>query len=242
MKNSQRAALALTFLLAALPAVAADTPSVAAPDWGTKATILKNVQAFAFLPSFSTQGVGVFQNGRYATTGSGAKEFIAPIDLPAGALVNAIAVFACEDGTGSVSASLDRIALGDIATVNSMESIATFSGQGCQFPGFNPDPPFTIDNHNNLYQLRVVINGPAGSGLRFYEVLVGYQLQISSAPASATFGDVPTTHTYFRAIEAFAASGISGGCGNGNFCPNQTVTRGEMAAFFARALGLHFPF
>jgi hypothetical protein len=55
-----------------------------------------------------------------------------------------------------------------------------------------------------------------------------------------TFGDVPTNYAYFRAIEALAASGITGGCGSGNFCPNQNVTRGEMAAFLARALGLHF--
>jgi len=52
---------------------------------------------------------------------------------------------------------------------------------------------------------------------------------------------VPKNHPYFRAIEALASSGITGGCGAGNFCPNQNVTRGEMAAFLARALGLHFP-
>jgi hypothetical protein len=52
---------------------------------------------------------------------------------------------------------------------------------------------------------------------------------------------VPTNFLYFKAIEALAASGITGGCGSGNFCPNQNVTRGEMAAFLARALGLHWP-
>ncbi len=151
-------------------------------------------------------------------------------------------MLACEDGTGTVSASLDQIAHADLATVHPLISGSTFSGHGCQFPGFIATPAFTIDNHFNLYQLRIVINGPAGSGLRFYEISVGYHLQISPAPASPTFGDVPVTHTYFRAIEALAASGITGGCGNGNYCPNQFVTRGEMAAFFARALGLHFPF
>src|SRR5262249_48295094 len=45
---------------------------------------------------------------------------------------------------------------------------------------------------------------------------IGYRLQISPAPATATFTDVPADHTYFRAIEALAASGVTGGCGNGN--------------------------
>jgi len=52
--------------------------------------------------------------------------------------------------------------------------------------------------------------------------------------------DVPTTHRCFRAIEALAASGITTGCGSGNFCPNQNVTRGELAKFPANALGLYW--
>lgn len=42
-------------------------------------------------------------------------------------------------------------------------------------------------------------------------------------------------------IDALAASGITFGCNpptNDRFCPNGTVTRGQMAAFLARALGL----
>jgi hypothetical protein len=237
-----KTALPLALLLAARPVVAGDSPAAKAPDWGTKSLIIQRAHAYAFAPSFSTQGVGVFQNGRYATTGAGAKEFIAPLELPSGALVESIALLACEDGTGTVTGSLDEIALGDLATVNPLLSIATQSGQGCQDPGVIALSPFTIDNHFHLYQLRIVINGPAGSGLRFYDISVGYHLQISPAPASPTFGDVPVTHTYFRAIEALAASGITGGCGNGNYCPNQFVTRGEMAVFFARALGLFFEF
>ena len=51
---------------------------------------------------------------------------------------------------------------------------------------------------------------------------------------------MPTSYIYFRAIEALAASGITGGCGNGNFCPSQPVTRGEIAKFLANALGLYW--
>jgi hypothetical protein len=81
----------------------------------------------------------------------------------------------------------------------------------------------------------------AGSATQVLGAYLGYKLQISSAPATPTFTDVPASPPYIRAIEALAASGITGGCGAGNFCPNQNLTRGEMAAFLARALGLHFP-
>ena len=45
-------------------------------------------------------------------------------------------------------------------------------------------------------------------------------------------------------IERLATAGITKGCNppaNTNFCPNQTVTRAEMAAFLVRALGLTAP-
>jgi hypothetical protein len=49
---------------------------------------------------------------------------------------------------------------------------------------------------------------------------------------------VPTTAQFFREIEAMKASGVTTGCGTNLYCPDTTVTRGQMAAFFARALAL----
>jgi hypothetical protein len=67
---------------------------------------------------------------------------------------------------------------------------------------------------------------------------VGYVLEVSIAPPTPTFNDVPTTHPFFQFIEALAASGITTGCGNGNYCPDAPLTRGQMAVFLAKALGL----
>jgi len=39
-------------------------------------------------------------------------------------------------------------------------------------------------------------------------------------------------------IEQLAAEGITGGCGNGNYCPDDSVTRAQMAVFLVRAFGL----
>ncbi|MBL8234729.1 MAG: S-layer homology domain-containing protein [Bryobacterales bacterium] len=49
------------------------------------------------------------------------------------------------------------------------------------------------------------------------------------------FQDVPATHPFFRHIQRLRNLGITVGCGNGNFCPNDTNTRGQMAAFIVRA-------
>ncbi|HWP41669.1 MAG TPA: NF038122 family metalloprotease [Blastocatellia bacterium] len=51
------------------------------------------------------------------------------------------------------------------------------------------------------------------------------------------FLDVPPTDLFYTAIGKLSARGITSGCGGGNYCPNQPVTRDQMAAFIVRALG-----
>ena len=87
----------------------------------------------------------------------------------------------------------------------------------------------------------VTLNAYAGIPLqKFKAVRIYYHLQVSPAPATATFVDVPTGYWAFRHIEALAASGITAGCGGGAFCPEEPLTRAQMAVFLAKALGLHW--
>jgi ELWxxDGT repeat protein len=61
-------------------------------------------------------------------------------------------------------------------------------------------------------------------------------------PATGTrFTDVPADYWAARFIEQLAADGVTSGCGGGNFCPDQPVTRGEMAVFLATAFHLPLP-
>ncbi len=78
------------------------------------------------------------------------------------------------------------------------------------------------------------------SNTKFRGVRAFWYRQVSPGPTAATFNDVPTTHPAFKYIEALVASGIVQGCGGGNYCPTQYVTRGQMAVFIAIALGLHW--
>jgi hypothetical protein len=65
--------------------------------------------------------------------------------------------------------------------------------------------------------------------------------QVSPDPVTATFLDVPVGHGQHQFVEALARAGITAGCGGGNFCPLNPVTRGQMAVFLSLALGLHWP-
>lgn len=61
-------------------------------------------------------------------------------------------------------------------------------------------------------------------------------------PASDDDRFVDDDHSIFEAdIQALAAAGITRGCGDDTFCPDDDVTRGQMAAFLTRALDLPRP-
>jgi S-layer homology domain len=50
-----------------------------------------------------------------------------------------------------------------------------------------------------------------------------------------SFLDVPVAHQFYAFIENIFHNGITGGCGGGNFCPNNSVTRGQMAVFLLKS-------
>ena len=53
-------------------------------------------------------------------------------------------------------------------------------------------------------------------------------------PCSGVFTDVPCSLSFAPWIEALAAEGITTGCGNGIFCPDNPVTRRQMAIFLLK--------
>jgi large repetitive protein len=56
--------------------------------------------------------------------------------------------------------------------------------------------------------------------------------------SSTGFGDVSTMYWAAAWIKQLAADGITGGCGNGNYCPDAPVTRAQMAVFLVRTFNL----
>jgi hypothetical protein len=54
--------------------------------------------------------------------------------------------------------------------------------------------------------------------------------------AGVPFADVTCSTFYDAWIEQFARDGITSGCGDGNYCPNDNVTRAQMAVFVEAAM------
>jgi S-layer homology domain len=56
-------------------------------------------------------------------------------------------------------------------------------------------------------------------------------------PGQEMFNDVPASSPFCPYIEELARRGITGGCGGGNYCSGDPVTRAQMAVFLTKALG-----
>jgi hypothetical protein len=167
--------------------------------------------------------------------------WVAGVRLPAGAVVTRLELAGCDSsGTDALLFQLVRTNLpvqtgyDHLMTTGSTGAGATL---GCgRFSTTPADSPPVIDNANASYWIFVQTAG----GISFDSARVYYKLQVSPAPATATFGDVPASHPFFQFVEALVASGITAGCGGGNYCPDAPLTRGQMAVFLSKALGLHF--
>ena len=54
-------------------------------------------------------------------------------------------------------------------------------------------------------------------------------------PSGLMFQDISSDYWAAAWVEQFSAEGITSGCGNGNYCPDESVTRAQMAVFLAKA-------
>jgi hypothetical protein len=227
--------------------VAVVTPArTSAPDWGTEAYGVRTVHALGFQESVSTTAFSYNPSTTHRFRNGPGMPFFdyALTDLPAGALITGLELQGCDtNAAASIEAYLYRMNDSDLAFSVGSVSSGLGATPGCGFFGSLSNLPGThaVDNFLNAYFIRVVLEAEDGT-TNFGAVRVFYKLQVSPAPATATFTDVPTTHPFFRFVEALVDAGITAGCGGGNFCVDNPITRGEMAVFLSVALGLHFPY
>jgi hypothetical protein len=213
------------------PAPLASGPS---PIWGSGSTSLMlgmaEFEARNGANSWGYSGVG------YVTRTAGTDLIWANVNLPNGAFIEGIDAFFSDNSASATGRMLFTRFFG----TNSFEDIGNATTPAGT-PGFTTvsfDVNRTVDNTNTYV---VYLDLPIDAALTCKGVRIRYHLQVSPAPATATFNDVDTTHPFFRFVEALASSGITGGCGGGAFCPDEPVTRGQMAVFLSTALGLHWP-
>jgi hypothetical protein len=220
---------------------------------GTDCCQVLQIPAAAFAPRSSTVQFEHLSPGYLYLTSTGSlptNQLWAPVNLPTGARIQSIGfVYYDADGTNDITARLRAFNHGTPATGGSpgfFDIISTASA-GCCGTGYSSaatDHTVLNDaaNDPDASQYTVVIDYPVASAdLAFKSVQIAWQRQVSPAPATPTFGDVPPSDGAFAFIEALAASGITAGCGAGNFCPDAALTRRQMAVFLSKALGLHWP-
>jgi hypothetical protein len=172
--------------------------------------------------------------------------YLAQIDLPAGARVTTVVCtfrdsHVAGDGRVRLKKAIYHAVTHEVTSefFGSLETTGAGVGQIENASGtFDVTIRYREGSHRNTYFLQADLE----SVVRFRGCRVVWNRQVSPAPASATFADVPVGHLYHPFVEALVDAGITAGCGGGNYCVNAPITRGEMAVFLAVALGLHFPF
>ena len=179
----------------------------------------------------------------------GAGAYVASINLPDGAQITQICLDAYALNPGSVGfvAETHGVSMtpGEGPTIDDWAQAATDFNSGYG----------SVCTASLAYTIRSMSD--QGAGLRSYRhrilasianpgdglagVRITWHRQVSSPPAAATFGDVPASDGAFPFIEALVASGVTAGCGGGNYCPDAPLTRRQMAVFLSKLLGLHWP-
>ena len=223
-----------------------EPPKHGAPEtYGTTAIAYYRMAAAEFTPLATDlnfygdywydQGENIFR--RYSTGVVG--YLLASPHLPAGATITYFELDACNTSSASVvGANLYDCDFQGDCSATAPVHVSVEPGTGCLDPSVS-GLGFTVNNFNKQQTVRVSL-GADDNTTSFAGVILGYVLNVSPAPADATFPDVPTSDFGFQYIEALSASGITGGCGGGLYCPDAPVTRRQMAIFIAKALGLQF--
>lgn len=209
--------------------------------FGTGETVV-NIDTYAFQGAQSAGDVLSDDGNGYrflvSTTSGG--YLAAPVQIPSGARIENMGVNFCVGATGALTVGLfDGNANGQ--PISLIGGFTTISQSGCFETAAPVGYEYSINYQHPLYAT-VHWEGPLDGSLKFNAVWVSYKLVVSPAPATATFADVPTDNPLFQYVEALVASGITAGCGNGNYCPNAPLTRGQMAVFLSKALGLDWPY
>lgn len=183
----------------------------------------------------------------------------ATIDLPFGASIDSVTGIAY-DAEFEAYLEFSVKALETSAVGGSGGAASTLASDNSDDSGYQEipltlDPPVVVrldvdadaDGHAHvgawIMEFHVSRGALLSSPVGFWGAVVHWRRTISPAPATATFSDVSTEHWAFPFVEALAASGITAGCSEDPplYCPDDPITRAQMAIYLSAALGLHWP-
>ena len=194
------------------------------------------IPCYSFTPYSSSTSYNISGNYRYLTSTTN-PWMDASINLPSGAYLYLARLYYRDSHAGAVTLWIWREYL-----PNNYTQLCSISSTGT--PGYASSNCYcyhTIANANNVYHARVRMSS-ATSSLSFYGVRLYWKRQIRTG-LSHPFTDIGSLSAEFQnAIAALYHSGITTGTSSTTYSPNNPVTRGQMAAFLARALGLYWSY
>jgi hypothetical protein len=232
------------------PTSATQGQGVEAPvDFGSSNTYYQAVDGTSFHPRFNSTPYerGTTTGAYYCAPGATQSVARAQVGVPHGVRLSSFRAWMFDSlATHSVSVTLQSVCqpdstggdpiVTDLGTINS--TVPFGAGNFSDFD--NGSVGFVTDNQSCVYRVEVAFpqGCPSTLALGVQKARVSWQRFTPVAPTVATFTDVPLGSMFFREIEALVASGITLGCTPTLFCPDVPLSRGQMAAFLARALGL----
>ena len=255
-RESRRSCFSWVALASVVATSAVFASSAAAQSYGENDQVL-TIGAAAFR---GVQGASriIGDDGYFSNPTAGAFSYYdAPLPLPEGALVKQICEFVNDSDTFNFEyvetyiVGVKLVPGGGAPSKVIVPGTSIISTSDIGY-GYYCTDPFTWTLKSNVdidgddvpddvvYYLETYVPYANQNFLGFGGARITWDRQVSPPPASPTFGDVPSTDPAWQYVEALVASGITAGCGNGNYCPDAPLTRRQMAVFLAKALGLHW--
>lgn len=223
--------------------ISSDNASPLSEAFGTANNTITTIGAWAFNGFTSDFAYEGDSSGYISVSpGSGNHFAEASVYLPSGVLLESISLEACDNSASNqLRFTLYRFGPGENDSTILLNFLTgTSETPGCDEFTHDLSTPVTIDNEKYTY-LAQIWDPDDSRDTKYRAVRFYWKRQISPPPETASFSDVPTDYWAFQSIEALVGSGITTGCGSGIYCPEDFVTRAQMAAFLSRALGLNWP-
>ena len=200
--------------------------AIASEDYGVQDVSYTVIPATDFRPFDSATGYAVTGSGGVNRTGGGTANFAHAINLPAGAiLVDMTTYLSDTNATSDVRTDLFLSwRATDTGASPGFGYYSSATAQSSGMPGdtaivspWNATLPARFDvlfngTLDDVAWMVVVALNTTDNTNSFSAVRLKWKRQVSPAPGTARYTDVPTTHPFFQYVEALAAAGITSGC------------------------------
>jgi subtilisin-like proprotein convertase family protein len=117
-----------------------------------------------------------------------------------------------------------------------MDSFSVIADAGCNWTAVsNAAWIHTSSSGSGNGTANYTVDANPGATIRNGTITIGFLT--FTVYQGINFNDVAANNPFYNDIGKLSARGVTLGCGNGNYCPNDSVTREQMAAFILRAKG-----